>query len=81
MTESESVGFDNLGEGDIATWFHEGPSTPAPPTPANPNPRPILQHCGGIRRSQVIMGAMHGRLCMNAHEDVHHAVSNDGANW
>jgi len=81
MTETDAVGFSELGEGDIATWFHEGQPTPVAPTPGNPNPRPIRNHCGGIRRSQVMMGSMRGQLCMNAHEDVHAAVSDDGANW
>ena len=75
-----SVGFRGLQEGDIATWFHEGPRYPVLPSPGNPNPRPVRNHCGGIRRAQVMMGEHNGALCMNVPDGEHHE-DNDGANW
>lgn len=80
LTGTWSVGFRGLSEGDIATWFHEGPSTPVPATPQNPHPNPIRNHCGGIRRSQVMMGSHSGVICMDAPAEGPHE-SNDGANW
>lgn len=69
-TSTWAVGFQGLGEGDIATWFHEGP------TLANG----AINHCGGTRRSQVMMGDTAGEICMSVGDD-DARESNDGANW
>lgn len=68
LTATQSVKFRDLSQGDIATWFHAD----------DLGPRHI--YCGGIRKSQVIMGNVPGVLCMEIDNDVL-AESNDGANW
>jgi hypothetical protein len=69
-TATWSVGFRGLGEGDIATWFHEGPA----------GPNGVRNHCGGLRKSQVMMGDTAGEICMSVGLHELHE-SNDGANW
>jgi hypothetical protein len=68
LTVTISVGWRGLSEGDIATWFHSSMHGST------------YNYCGGVRRSQVMMGSAPGIVCMSE-RDNHPLVSNDGANW
>jgi len=93
LTETWSVGFRGLSEGDIMTWFHgtlvgkhRFLHTHLPTywkdlltSRVSGN---VQHYCGNQRKNQIMAGNMGGVYCMNWNPNNNlPRESNDGANW